>query len=88
MAPYSSSTIAICWWVRRNSTSSAPRFLVSGMNSTGRSSSSIVVLSRLPVVVGGEDVADVQHADHVVEGAAVDGVARVGGVDDDRQALA
>ena len=62
-SPYSSTTIAMCWFVRRNSVSSAARSFVSGTMCAGRSSCSSWTPRDPAVDERREEVAHVEDAD-------------------------
>ena len=68
----------MCWFVRRNSASSAARSFVSGHDVGGAQERGELDLGDGAVVEGGDEVADVEDADDLVERLAEDGVARVG----------
>ena len=68
VAPYSSTTTAMCWFVRLNSASSAPRSFVSGTTYGGPQELLRARPSRDPAVVeGGDEIADVKDPDDLVE---------------------
>ena len=85
--PNSSTTIAMCWFVRRNSVEQRARSLVSGTKYAGRRMSSISTVLDAVRVQRREEIANVQDPDDVVEAPAECGVARVRGVDDRRERL-
>ena len=87
IVPYSSITIAMCCFVRLNSVRSATRPFVSGTIVAGRSSSATLTRGDPALVHRGDQVADVEDADDLVERVAVDGVARVGRVEHEPQRL-
>ena len=87
IAPYSSTTIAMCWFVRRNSVSIAARSFVSGTMYGVAEDLLDTHVRDAAVDERGEEVAHVEDADDVVERLAVDRVARVRRVDHRREAL-